>query len=70
MFSEFIETFICLRGISTPAINFRPSGNSDIYRSDIDGVHFGFFCVVSYDLTSGIHYFLHIMGLMSSVPPI
>ena len=62
VFSECMETCMCLRGTSTPSITIRTNINAAISRSEIESVLFEFFCVISDALTSGIHYCLHTMG--------
>ena len=58
---------LCLRVTPTPAKSIHSNSNVAIYRSEIDSVTFGIFCVISDTLTSRLHSCLHTMVLRSSV---
>ena len=65
-----MATFLCLRDTSTPSSTIHPISKAVISKSEIDSLNFGFFYVISEYFTSWIHYCIHIMAYMSSVPPI
>ena len=65
-----MATFLYLRGTSTPSSKIHPNNKAAISKSEIDSVPFGVFCVISDNLTHGIHCCLHTMSSRSSVPPI
>ena len=65
-----MATCLCLSNTSTYFSTIHPNNKASISKSEIDSMIFGFFCVISDKISSGIHYCLHTMGSRSYVTTI